>query len=413
MHEQLSRRKTRTTHRSGNDGAVLKPYLEKEVLFTLDETLQLIADRAVAVTGADGMAIALPDNDEIVLRTASGAVRPDLGACIDRDSAFSGACLRTAQILSCDDTERDARVNRETCRRLGVRSMVAVPLSERKHRIGLLQAFSAHPFGFDDSDVHNLSILADLVLASLTHEDEPVPLPVAATTWEAPPGKPEATAVASSQMPRLRESAASRFGMPVLVLCIVIASSLSGRVLWRLKSPQFAKKAVRAEKTARRATGTVEMNAPGSPSATPAAPSGNIRSSKTPDEMLATVSPAKPQDLSDLPLVSGIQYQSSTDSTIVSLNLGGQVQYDAHRLANPHRIYFDLHRTQLGSSLAFKTIPVGDALLRRIRIAESVTGTTRIVLETKMYSDFSVNLVPNPFRLVVEVRNAGTGPKAR
>jgi N-acetylmuramoyl-L-alanine amidase len=87
----------------------------------------------------------------------------------------------------------------------------------------------------------------------------------------------------------------------------------------------------------------------------------------------------------------------------VVLNLEDQVQYEAHRLADPDRIYFDLHDTRLASNLAWKSIKVGDALLKRIRVGEPVTGMTRIVLETKANTDFSVS-EPNPYRLVVEVR---------
>ena len=172
LHRQLSRRKTLETHRAGDEGAVREAELEEGTQFTLDEVLQLVADRAVAITGADGLAIALADNNEIILRTVAGAVRPDLGARIDRASAFSGTCFRTAQIASCEDTETDARVNRQACRRLGTRSMVAVPLCAQRRGVGLLQAFSAQPFGFNDSDVRNLSHLAELVMRAFTPEDE-------------------------------------------------------------------------------------------------------------------------------------------------------------------------------------------------------------------------------------------------
>ena len=136
------------------------------------EVLQLVAERAIAITGADGLAIALAENNEIVLRAAAGTVRPDIGARIDRDSAFSGACFRTAQTVNCDDTETDPRVNLEACRKLGARSMVAVPLCGRRRVIGVLEAFSAWPFGFNDTDVRNLTLLAELVLGALKPEDE-------------------------------------------------------------------------------------------------------------------------------------------------------------------------------------------------------------------------------------------------
>ncbi len=94
------------------------------------------------------------------------------------------------------------------------------------------------------------------------------------------------------------------------------------------------------------------------------------------------------------------------------LDLQDQVQYEAHRLAGPDRIYFDLRDTQLAADLVGKSIDVGDAFVSRIRMAQPVAGMTRVVLETKANSTFSVSLEPNPYRLVVEVRKVGATPKA-
>jgi N-acetylmuramoyl-L-alanine amidase len=172
LHEQVRKRKSLAARHIVFDSQFQVAEFEPEEQFVLDEVLQLVAERAVAITGADGLAIALAENNEIVLRAAAGTIRPDVGARIDRDSAFSGACFRTAQIFNCDDTETDSRVNLQACRKLGARSMVAVPLCGRRRVIGLLEAFSSWPFGFNDSDIQNLSLLAELVLAALKPEDE-------------------------------------------------------------------------------------------------------------------------------------------------------------------------------------------------------------------------------------------------
>jgi N-acetylmuramoyl-L-alanine amidase len=415
LHEQVRRRKTLETRRTGDDGVVPEAELEKREQFTLDEVLQLIAARAVAITGADGLAIALAENNEIVLRAAVGTVRPDLGARIDRDSAFSGACFLTARTVSCDDTETDARVNRQTCRRLGARSMVAVPLRGRKRGIGVLQAFSAQPFGFNDSDVRKLSLLAELARGALTPEDEyrlAESAQVAATKLEAAPSEPEAVPVAEPEMPAEEPDRVSRrTGMLVLLVSIVIASALAGGVWRKLKPSQLANKMVRTEDMASKPMGTAAQDAPVAPSAGTAASPANINPGATSNGSQAANLPVKPRELSKFPMVTGIQHWSSADSSTVALNLEDQVQYEAHRLANPDRIYFDLHDTQLASNLAWKSIEVGDALVERIRVAQPVTGMTRIVLETKARTDFSVSLEPNPYRLVVEVRKAGASPK--
>src|SRR5579885_514666 len=172
LHEQLRRRKALAARLPTFDSKVPLPEFEPTEQFVLDEVLQLVAERAVSITGADGIAIALAENNEIVLRAAAGMVRPDIGARIDRDSAFSGACFRTAQVIMCDDTETDPRVNLQACRKLGARAMIAVPLCGRRRVIGVLEAFSTWPFGFNETDIQNLTLLAELILAALKPEDE-------------------------------------------------------------------------------------------------------------------------------------------------------------------------------------------------------------------------------------------------
>jgi len=88
------------------------------------------------------------------------------------------------------------------------------------------------------------------------------------------------------------------------------------------------------------------------------------------------------------------------------IDLQGEVQYEAHRLSDPERIYFDLHSTALAHGLFGKTIEVGDSVLARVRIAQPRKGLSRVVLETNGASDFSVSLQSNPYRLVVEIRKA-------
>ena len=54
--------------------------------------------------------------------------------------------------------------------------------------------------------------------------------------------------------------------------------------------------------------------------------------------------------------VTGIRHWSSADSSTVVLDLEDQVQYEAHRLSAPDRIYFDLHDTTLSAEFDGKTI---------------------------------------------------------
>lgn len=468
LHEQVRRRKALAARHHAFDAGSRPAEFDADERFVLDEVLQLVAERAVAITGADGLAIALAENDEIVLRAAAGIVRPDVGARIDRDSAFSGASFRTAQIVNCDDTETDARVNLQACRRLGARSMVAVPLCGRRRVIGLLEAFSAWPFGFNESDVRNLSLLAELIVGALKPEDEdrfaqsaqtaatklesgPRPVQssaapiVAASPAVLPPvaptvlplRKPVAPKSSSEPVPSIpaepaaqiekhisvespaanaaKETAAepasatelpaprrSRPGMLLLLIGLIVAASFAVGLFLKLKTTASSNAAISAQKQASAVT-------PSQPSAVSPVGATNRVAAATDTTSSNTewTTPATPQELAKFPRVSGIRHWSSADSSTVVLDLEDQVQYEAHRLAKPDRIYFDLHDTQLAPELAGKTIDIGDSLLSRVRIAQPVAGMTRVVLETKGNSNFSVSLEPNPYRLVVEIRKIG------
>src|SRR5215467_574140 len=193
LHDQIRRRRALASRHGVFDSTGPVSEFEPAELFVLDEVLQLVAERAVAITGADGLAIALAESNEIVLRASAGSICPDPGTRIDRDSAFSGACFRSAQIVICDDTETDPRVNLHACRKLGARSMVAVPLCGRRRVIGVLEAFSSWPFAFNEIDVRNLTLLAELVLGALKPEDEDrftQSAEAAATRLETPKAEP-------------------------------------------------------------------------------------------------------------------------------------------------------------------------------------------------------------------------------
>jgi putative methionine-R-sulfoxide reductase with GAF domain len=131
----------------------------------LTGALQLIAERCCTFTRANGAAIALLDNNEMVCRASSGDA-PPVGATLDIGSGFSGYCARTGFLQRCDDTETDPRVDRDSCRMLGIRSITAVPIRMGDRVTGLLEVFSSKARAFNERDGTILQRLADTVLAA-------------------------------------------------------------------------------------------------------------------------------------------------------------------------------------------------------------------------------------------------------
>jgi len=133
----------------------------------LNSALQLIAGRALSLTGATGAAIAISEGEHMVCRGSAGDDAPGLGARLQIGSGFSGECVRTGLFLTCDDTEEDSRVDRGSCRALGIRSIAAAPVRSGESVIGLLEVFSPLPGGFGDGQRLALHHLAYIILGAV------------------------------------------------------------------------------------------------------------------------------------------------------------------------------------------------------------------------------------------------------
>ncbi len=126
----------------------------------LDLVLHEVVEQARLATGATGAAIALARAGEMVCRATSGPDAPDLGVRLETTSGLSGACLQSGAVQLCGDTETDTRVDAEACRRLGVRSILVLPLGDGQQPFGILEVFSSLLDAFGDQDVSSLKNLA-------------------------------------------------------------------------------------------------------------------------------------------------------------------------------------------------------------------------------------------------------------
>ncbi len=104
-----------------------------------------------------------------------------------------------------------------------------------------------------------------------------------------------------------------------------------------------------------------------------------------------------------LPRVTGIRHWSTPDYTRVAIDLESEVKFWSQRIDNPDRIFFDLRDTKLASTLVGKSFDVDDGFLKKIRVAQFQPGRTRVVLEVDDLSDYDAFLLPNPYRLIIDI----------
>lgn len=86
----------------------------------LEPGISIIAEKAQALTGATGAAIALRRGTEIVCRARTGRTAPDIGVRLQTDSGLSAECVRRGEVMLCNDAESNPRVDlsEQRCRRL-------------------------------------------------------------------------------------------------------------------------------------------------------------------------------------------------------------------------------------------------------------------------------------------------------
>lgn len=137
----------------------------------LDAALQLLAERAQYITAASGAAIALRrgDHHDMLCRASAGSNAPELGAILSMDYGLSGESVRTRQLLRCDDVSTDSRVNHEVCRRLGIASVVVMPIVSDDQTLGVFELLSGKPRAFEERDLSALRRLSELVEHAVKH----------------------------------------------------------------------------------------------------------------------------------------------------------------------------------------------------------------------------------------------------
>jgi GAF domain-containing protein len=134
----------------------------------LEPGISIIAERAQALTGATGAAIALSTGGEIICKARTGRTAPDLGVRLQTDSGLSAECVRTGEILLCHDAESNPRVDLASCRRLGARSILVAPLRHCRRTLGVFEVLSATPYAFDHHDVSTMQLLSGVMVAAMT-----------------------------------------------------------------------------------------------------------------------------------------------------------------------------------------------------------------------------------------------------
>ena len=469
LHDQIRNRHKSTGNASFRDLFETERFILDEVLQLICDRAQVItqADSVVIALAEQCNEHAESRRPKMVCRAAAGVLRVARGDRLIGESEFLQDALDSGGTVRCDDGETDPRVALDFSHQLGARCTVLVPLRGRREQLGVLQAFSTTAHAFTDNDERSFELFAELVLSALKPEDQDrrihwlsdvagevlqaktdeVPIRTAAAVVTTAPALPNVETPAQSDLvkpaeiptfetesqgdegttppawgrlpsfltrlslPLNRLSINLRPGMNVVMALVAVAALFSAGAWWGMQTHGKAAISRTAEAT------EADTRTPISPRSVtaPAPPHEEILVTVGADTLMnptktdsesGSLTAANPGKLAALPKITGVRHWTSSSGSTVVIDMEDPVPYEVHRLMSPERIYFDLHDTVLSPGLDGAMLDVGDVSLTRVRVAQPVTGLTRIVLDTRDGSNFSVSMESNPYRLVVELRGA-------
>jgi N-acetylmuramoyl-L-alanine amidase len=105
--------------------------------------------------------------------------------------------------------------------------------------------------------------------------------------------------------------------------------------------------------------------------------------------------------------VSAVRFWSLSEATRVVIAVSGEFEYHSERAHDPERVFFDILRSRPRiEGRRTYSADVSDKLVKRVRVAETLPGVTRVVLDLGNSADYTATQLSNPDRLVIELRMA-------
>ena len=137
----------------------------------LVKVLQVCCEAARQITNAVGAAIALGQGPNFIYVARSGKLVSSIGARVNAESNFLGACVKSGKAFISHSALTDLRVDLAV-RQLGVKSLSAIPLVINDDVLGVLEVYSLAESNFDTNKVVSLQFLAKLLRGALSEFQE-------------------------------------------------------------------------------------------------------------------------------------------------------------------------------------------------------------------------------------------------
>jgi hypothetical protein len=126
-------------------------------------SVQLLAERARFLTGADGVAVALEQDGQFVYCAATGGSAPETGTAADVTRHPLGECITTGRAARLLVERLSGEASAQVFH-------LAVPLLRDEKVVGFFE-LAPGPYAFEDADVETVTRLATMASTALDHLD--------------------------------------------------------------------------------------------------------------------------------------------------------------------------------------------------------------------------------------------------
>jgi len=138
----------------------------------LREALDLIAERAKRIVHADGALIGLLQENELQYRAGSGSALKLVGMLMPAESCLTTECLKYGATLQSKDVSVEYRLEPESCLKLGIHGLIAVPVFYQGSVIGSLELHYGKVNAFREPDIRTCQLMAGLVTEAKARAEE-------------------------------------------------------------------------------------------------------------------------------------------------------------------------------------------------------------------------------------------------
>jgi N-acetylmuramoyl-L-alanine amidase len=194
----------------------------------------------------------------------------------------------------------------------------------------------------------------------------------------------------------------------LLAIADIQGKNLSERDLARKGYEDFLQQYPRSSYAPQARKALAEMQAPEkaeNPSAARELPAASPPAPSLPPSGVMPSPQAAPGQNSE---VSRVRIWNADNYTRIIIDLGGQAKYQAARISDPDRIYFDIENAKLSDELLHQPIEIpSGSYLKAVRVAQNRSDVVRVVLDVAKVKDYSVFELAAPDRLVVDVYGPG------